>query len=122
MTLASDSKLSMARLDRVRSAGRGQGHREPGPLAELALHVDGAAAVVHDPLHDREAQAGAGLRLRGVERFEYPAYLRFADPDTVIRHLQHARVAAHPCLDADHAPLTVPSFVDDRVSRVADQV
>jgi len=79
-----DQDAGLARGGLRAPGGRGRGdrrghvrpredHAERAPPPDLALDLDPAAQADHDPVRDREAEAGAGAeRLGGEERPEQP--------------------------------------------------
>src|SRR5262245_24182919 len=80
------------------AAGRGcslavlrrKGDREGGAAPRAALHFDLAAVVVHDPLADPQAEAGAlGIALRGVERLKDVLQVLLGDAAARVPQLDH---------------------------------
>src|SRR5712692_3349282 len=71
-----------------RSAHQGQVHLELRPPGGGALHRDVAAVLAHDPVHDRQPEAGAARAAR-AERLE-DAPLRVAiEPAPFVADRQH---------------------------------
>ena len=77
------------RVTRRGASGGGRGKRtvKVVPSPGRGLHVDAAAVVGHDPVDDRQAEAGA-LAEPAAERLEDALQFLRRHPDAVVGHLQ----------------------------------
>src|SRR5262245_50129658 len=69
------------------AGSNGERHRNPGPTAQLALHRQAAAMLLHDLLHEAKANARAGDRVSIAatkETFMDPLQFARGDTDAMI--------------------------------------
>src|SRR5262245_9282025 len=105
--------LLMSRLD-------GQADREGRPLVHLALHGDGPAQLLGQPLADGQEQPGAWHRTtvprrHAEERLEDPLLLLRREAGAIVGDDQDDLVALEGRGHADLAELRVPSGGHDQV-------
>src|SRR5260370_1187874 len=80
-------RSSSATRTRVSGIARGQGDRERRAEAGRAAHVDVATVLLHDPVHEREPEAGA-LRLGGEEGLEQVREVAGGDAAAGVAHAE----------------------------------
>src|SRR5713226_9657502 len=110
-------------LTRLRSHGRYNGklHKERGAASGLALDRNLAAMLLHDPVHDGKAQAGAHAdRLGGEERIEDARSNLGRDAGAVIGHFERQPLL-RDALRA-HPDVAVPASLLDGLFGVDHQV
>src|SRR5256885_14446914 len=118
MMASSSRMLCSSSTTSTRMSGmRGQGEGEDGADAGAALDVDLAAVVLHDPVHEGEAEPGTG-GLGRVEGLEDVREVVAADALAGVGHPEEQPAAAgghrHPRLPpAGHRPPRVEAEIPD---------
>src|SRR5882762_10374382 len=89
---------------RVSATDRGEAEGEGAAGARRRLHVNLAAVLLHDPLHEGEAEPAA-VEFRGEEGLEDVTEVLARDALTGVAHVHHGPVAHHPCRPPALAPV-----------------
>src|SRR5438477_133874 len=85
---------------RVSATDRGEAEGEGAAGARRRLHVNLAAVLLHDPLHEGEAEPAA-VEFRGEEGLEDVTEVLARDALTGVAHAHLEPIAHHPCRHPD---------------------